>query len=163
MTSPTISTTYSGRSTNWVALVLTVAAAVPLVVLGRPAGESWASPAAVPLAVVVACVLVTVFTASSVRALAGPGGVTVHFGVFGWPRFRSPIERIAQAEAVLIPPSHWAFGMYWSPRRGLMLTLRTGPALRLVLTNGRRITVSAPDPEAAVGAIEAARAAATRR
>ena len=158
MTSPAITTTYSGRSTNWAALLLTVALAVPVVVLGRPSGESLASPAAAaPLAVVVACVLVTLFTASSVRALAGPSGVTVHFGVFGWPRFGYPIERIAVAEAVVIPASHWAFGMYWSPRRGLMLTLRTGPALRLVLTNGRRITVSTPDPETAVRAIESAR------
>ena len=36
------------------------------------------------------------------------------------------------------------------------MTLRHGPALRLTLTNGRKVTVSTPDPEAAVRAIERA-------
>lgn len=88
--------------------------------------------------------------------------MTVHFGVFGWPRFRYPLERIARADVVDVPVYFWGCVMYWSPRRGLMLTLRSGPALRIVLTNGRRITVSTPDPEAAVRAIEAAQAT-TRR
>jgi hypothetical protein len=39
-----------------------------------------------------------------------------------------------------------------------MLTLRTGAALRLVLTNGRQVTISTPDPDAAVVAIDEARA-----
>lgn len=52
-----------------------------------------------------------------------------------------------------MPASWWGWGIYWSPRRGLMLTLHSGPALRLVLTNGRRITVSTPDPGLAVATI----------
>jgi hypothetical protein len=38
-----------------------------------------------------------------------------------------------------------------------MLTLRTGPALRLTLITGRKVTISTPHPDAAVNALETAR------
>ena len=37
-----------------------------------------------------------------------------------------------------------------------MLTLRTSPALRLTLTNGRKVTISTPQPQAAILAIDSA-------
>ena len=55
-----------------------------------------------------------------------------------------------------IPSSRWAWGISWSPRLGLMLTLRTGPAMQLTLANGRRVTISTPDPDVAVAVIAAA-------
>lgn len=151
MTPPTTEV-YSGRSSNAVALTLLVAAAVPFVGLAWPWSDgSWATPGFLaPLAVVVAALVLTVATCTSVRSTAGPGGVTVHFGLFGWPRFHYPSHRIALATAIELPASTSAWGMYWSPRNGLMLTLRPGPALRLELTNGRRVTVSTPDPVQAV-------------
>ena len=157
MTHPAIHTYYSGRATNWPALAISTALAVPLVATAVTADGTWRTPGiVVPLVVVTLTVLVNVVTASSVRAIAGPHGVTVHFGVFGWPRFHYPAARIRRAEAVDIPSSQWAWGIYWSPRRGLMLTLRTGPALRLTLDNGRRITVSTPTPADAVDAMNIA-------
>lgn len=151
-------TIYTGRATNWPALWLTTALMVPVLVMaGGPDAPRASIGFLAPVAVMVATALVNLLTASSVRAIAGPDGVTVHFGVFGWPRFRYPIARISAAEAITIPPSIWAWGLHWSPRRGLMLTLRGGPALRLTLTGGRRVTVSTPRPEAAVTAIESAR------
>jgi hypothetical protein len=57
----------------------------------------------------------------------------------------------------------WGWGISWSPRQGLWLTLRTGPALRLTLTNGRRVTISTPLPENAVRAIADARGEAALR
>jgi hypothetical protein len=147
-------TVYTGRSTNWPAIVLSTALVVPLIVLGLGSEGSWTALGfLIPMAVVVVTVVVNLVTASSVRATAGPKGVIVNFGVFGWPRFRYPIERIQHAEAIEIPSTQWAWGIYWSPRRGLMLTLRTGQALRLILTNGRKVTISTPHPEAAVAAI----------
>jgi hypothetical protein len=95
-----------------------------------------------------------VLTASSVRATAGPNGVSVHFGVFGWSRFRYPMARIRHVEVVDIPLSQFAWGIYWAPRCGLMLTLRSGPALRL--TNSRRVTISTPHPTDVAQAIESA-------
>ena len=149
---------YTGRATNWPAIWLSTALVVPLVAMGVGSDGSWlAAGFLVPLAIVVLAIIVNLLTASSVRAIAGTNGVTVHFGVFGWPRFRYPISRIRSAEAVTIPSSRWAWGIYWSPRLGLMLTLRTGPALQLTLTNGRRVTISTPDPDVAVAVIAAAR------
>lgn len=152
-------TVYTGRSTNWPMIVLTTALVVPLLVMAGAGGGSWtAAGLLIPLSVALAAVVVNLITATSVRASAGPRGVTVNLGVFGWPRFRYPLERIQHAEAITIPASQWAWGLFWSPRKGLMITLRTGPALRLVLTNGRRVTISTPHPEAAVNAIPGARA-----
>ena len=159
MTSAT-HTVYSGRSTNWPMIVLSTGLLVPFLAMAGGSKGSWTSVGLLlPLALAVAMVVVNLLTATSVRATSGPNGITVHFGVIGWPRFRYPLERIAVAEAINVPMSWWGWGIYWSPRRGLMLTLRTGPALRLVLTNGRKVTISTPAPADAVRAYEDARRA----
>ena len=158
MTDQSIHTLYTGRSTNWPIIWLSTALVLPLLVMAKGSDGSWTSvDIVVPLAVIVLAMLVNGVTASSVRATAGANGVTVHVGVFGWPRFRYPISRIQHAEAIEIPSSRWGYGIYWSPRRGLMLTLRTGPALQLNLTTGRKVTISTPHPDAAVNALETAR------
>lgn len=155
MTTPTFHHVYTGRTTNWVALGLTIALAVPLIVMGRQSGGSWADLGfVIPVLVVIGVIAVNLVTASSVRTTAGPQGVTVHFGAFGWPRFRYRAEQIARAEAIDVPPTMWTWGMYWTPTRGLMLTLKGGPALRLTLTTGRRITISTPHPQDAVVALD---------
>jgi hypothetical protein len=153
-----VHTLYSGRTINWFALGLTTAIAVPLLALGVANG-SWSGVGFIAAAVIVVPLLVNLLTASSVRSIAGPNGVTVHFGAFGWPRFRYPLDRIRDAEAVEISLSlwRWGWGISSSPRNGLWLTLRTGPALRLTLTDGRRVTISTPHPENAVRAIADAR------
>ncbi|MEQ1698924.1 MAG: hypothetical protein ABMA25_02390 [Ilumatobacteraceae bacterium] len=151
-------TVYSGRATNWPMIWLSIAVMVPFLWMARGSGDSWTNPGLlIPVLVMVAAAALNALTASSVRTVAGPNGVTVHFGAFGWPRFHYPLERIATAEAVQLPVSIWSWGIYWSPRRGLMLTLRSGTALRLVLTNGRKVTISTSDAEAAVAAIDLAR------
>jgi hypothetical protein len=158
MNNTDVHTIYSGRSTNWPMIWLSTALLIPLVAMAKGSNGSWtAAGFAIPLLVAIAAAVVNLLTATSVRTTAGPNGVAVHFGVFGWPRFRYPMQSVQQAEAVEIPSSQWAWGMYWSPRRGLMLTLRTGPALRLTLTDGRKVTISTPRPEVAVQAIDNAR------
>ena len=94
-----VHTFYSGRTTNWFALWLTTAMAVPLLALGVANG-SWTGLGVISAGVIVVAVLANLLTANSVRSIAGPNGVTVHFGVFGWPRFRYPLDRIRDAEAV---------------------------------------------------------------
>lgn len=154
MTTPTLHHVYTGRTTNWIALGLTVALAVPLIAMGQQSGGSWADVGfLIPVLVVVLAIAVNLVTASSVRTTAGPQGVTVHFGAFGWPRFRYAANEIARAEAIEVPSTVWTWGMYWTPTKGLMLTLRGGPALRLTLTSGRTITISTPDPAEAVAAL----------
>jgi hypothetical protein len=152
-----ISTLYSGRSTNWIALGLTTVLLGPLLLMAGPwSKESWTTLAfVVPVAVVAVTALVNLLTISSIRTLAGPNGVSVYFGPFGWPRCHYPLARIQKMEATHIPNSWWAWGITWSPRRGLMLTIRNGPALQLTLTNNRRVTISTPHPDDAIQAIAA--------
>lgn len=158
MNTARISILYSGRATNWGALGLTTALVVPLLVSGAMSTGSRSAPGfVIPLAIVAVAALVNLLTLSSLRTFAGPNGVSIHFGAFGWPRYHYALSRIQHVEAVQIPKSWWAWGITWSPRRGLMLTLRSGPALQLTLTNGRRVTISTPHPHDAVHAIEAAR------
>jgi hypothetical protein len=156
MNNTAVHTIYSGRSTNWPMICLSIALVLPLLAMATGSKGSWSSVGfLIPLLVVVSAATASLLTAISLRTTAGPNGITVHFGVFGWPRFRYPMHRIEHVEAIEV--SQWAWGMYWSPRRGLMLTLRTGPALRLTLTNGRKVTISTPQPQAAILAIDSAR------
>jgi hypothetical protein len=109
---------------------------------------------AVPLAIVVGLVILVVLTTSSQRVTTGPNGVLVRFGVLGWPRFAYPPERIASAEVAQVSSwVVWSSGISWTRRYGLLLMLRSGPALHLVLTNGRRVTVGVDDAPAALAAL----------
>ena len=144
---------YSGRTTNWPLIAVAIAGFVALVVLGRP----WAGPwpgMAVLLAIAVVLVAVGLLSSTSLRVTTGPRGVHVRCGAFGWPRFRYPRERIAAAEIVTVSPSKsWDYGIVWTPRGGWSFVLRSGPALRLTLTNRRRVTVGVNDPQAAMTAL----------
>ncbi len=156
-THPQAYAVYTGRSTNWPILIGMCVLLVPLLALAA-GSEGWtdAQQIVFPL-LIVAPTAAVVLMASSLRATAGPRGVTVHLGVLGWPRFRYPLARIARAEVVDVPASQWTWGVHWWFGRGTMLTLRGGEALRLTLVNGRRVTISAPDPHTAVAILEAAR------
>jgi|GEM_PF-6647402 len=152
---------YSGRTTNWPLLAAGVTGALALVLLGRP----WAGPwpgMIVPIAIVLAALALTLVTTSSLRVTTGPRGVFIRCGVFGWPRCAYPRERIAGAEFVTVSIWRtWNSGISWSPRGGWTFVLRSGPALRLTLSNGRRVTVGVSDPQAALAALgpDAARTA----
>jgi hypothetical protein len=148
---------YTGRATNWPMVVLSSALVVPLLVLGHAGAGSWRS-LALPFLLAAAGVLVNVLTASSVRTAAGPNGVSVRFGLLGWPRWTYRIEQIEQAEVVNLPPWSVAYGFWWTPRRTCS-TVRSGPTLRLTLRTGRTVTISVPDAPAAVAAIREARPA----
>jgi hypothetical protein len=144
---------YTGRATNWPAVLLTVALLVPLFLASRSDLGDTATQLVIGL--MIAGVLVEVATAS-VRTAAGPNGVAIRFGVFGWPRFTCSVKDIAAVEVIDLP--FWAvtFGYWWTPRR-TCCTVRPGPTLRLTLVSGRTVTVTVPDPHAAVAALTKAR------
>ena len=145
---------YTGRATNWPMVVLSSVLVAPLLVLGNaPAGGRGGL--AVPLLVAGAAVLVNLLTATSVRTAAGPNGVSIRFGVLGWPRCTYRIDQIERAEVVDVAARHVAYGFWWTPRR-TWCTVRSGPALRLTLRSGRIVTVTVPDPHAAVSAVREA-------
>lgn len=151
---------YTGRVTNWPAVILSSALAVLLLGFPLTSGDdSWGPAGLALLGLLVAVgIALTVLTAASVRATAGPNGVTVRWGVVGWPRLSYRLADIERAEVFDLSLLWVAWGYWWTPRR-TCCTVRSGPTLRLVLRNGRTVTVSVPDPAAAVAAIDAARAA----
>jgi hypothetical protein len=148
---------YTGRATNWTMVVLSSALVVPLLVLGSSGNGGWRG-LTVPLLMAAAGVLLNVLTASSVRTATGPNGVSVRFGLFGWPRCTYNIEQIERAEVIDLPPWYVAYGFWWTPRR-TCCTVRSGLTLRLTLHTGRTVTITVPDAHTAVAAIHEARAA----
>ncbi|HEY4460392.1 MAG TPA: hypothetical protein VGN81_39140 [Pseudonocardiaceae bacterium] len=154
---------YTGRATNWPLVVaLSAVLIVPLLLLGSLSHGNWLDPAgpAIPLLVAAVAVFINVLTGLSVRTAAGPNGVSVHCGAVGWPRRTYRLEEIESAEVIDVSPSLWrvSLGYWWTPRH-TYFTVRTGPALRLTMHTGRRVTITVPDPDAAVTIIREAKSA----
>jgi hypothetical protein len=153
---------YTGRVTNWpLVVVFGVAMMAPLLALasmshGGPLDEPGP---AISLLVGAAAVLCTGLTGLSVRTSVGPNGVSVHCGAFGWPRRTYRLAEIDRAEVTVLSPL-WGLclGHWWTPGH-TYFTARTGPALRLVLRTGRRVTINVPDPHAVATIVHEAKAA----
>ena len=144
---------YTGRATNWPMVVLSVALAVPLLALSdMSAGDRGDLMILLFIGV---GVLLEVLTGSSVRTAAGPQGVTVRFGVLGWPRCTYRLAQIAHAEVIDLRLWSVVYGLWWTPRR-TCCTVRSGPTLRLTLHSGRTVTITVPDAAAAVAVIREA-------
>ncbi len=144
---------YSGRTTNWPVIAAAVAGGLALALFGRPWAGPWPGMLG-PIAIALVALVVGLVTSTSLRVTTGPRGLQVRFGVFGWPRFAYPRERISGAEIVTVSTWRtWNVGVNWTPRGGWTFFLRSGPALRLTLTNGRRVTVGVTDPQAALDAL----------
>jgi hypothetical protein len=154
MNTPTM--VYSGRTTNWPLIAAAGAGGLALMLLGRP----WAGPwpgMIVPLVIVAGIVILTLMTSTSLRVTTGPRGVNVRWGALGWPRFAYPREQISRGEIVTVSIWRtWNSGISWSPRAGWTFVLRSGPAVRLTLINGRHVTIGVHDPRAALTALTVA-------
>jgi hypothetical protein len=144
---------YTGRVTNWPMVAITSLLAVPLVGMMVIGGRSW--EIVVPLGLTALGVVLNVLTASSVRATAGPNGVTVRWGVLGWPRGHYALADIEHAEVIDLSWWFVSWGYWWTPRR-TCCTVQAGPTLRLTLRTGRTITITVPNPHAAVAAVHEA-------
>lgn len=160
ITGPGRHSIYTGRVTNWPAVIVESATALLLLVPPLTVdNNSWGLAGLALLGVLVAVgILAAVVTATSVRAAAGPNGVTIRWGLVGWPRLTYPLADIVHAEVIKLSWFWVSWGFWWTPRR-TCCTVRGGPTLRLVLRNGRTVTVSVPDPTAAVTSLNDARAA----
>ncbi|MFI5914491.1 hypothetical protein [Dactylosporangium sp. NPDC051541] len=146
---------YTGRVTNWPIVLVSTALAV-LLLIGGATSDGSARDLALPILTAAVIVLLNVLTGISIRTAAGPNGVAIRFGPAAWPRCTYSLDRIASAEVVDIGIFQVAFGFWWTPRH-TYCTVRTGPALRLNLTNGRRVTVTVPDARAAAAALREAK------
>ena len=150
---------YTGRTMSWWAVASAAVSAALLAVMVLSSGASGSDLLIVlPLLLIAIGVLVDVLTASSVRATAGPNGFSVRWGSFGWPRCSYSIDQIVRAEIVDLPWWRVSWGFWWTPKR-TSCTLRSGPTVRLTLVSDRIVTVTVPEPAAAVAALQAAKAA----
>lgn len=146
-------TVYTGRATNWPSVVLSGLLLIPLIGMGLSSGSSPSTGAVVLVAVLVGF-FAEVITASDVRATCGPQGVAVYWGFVGWPRARYGLDDIQDAWVAEIPWYAVTYGFWWTPTR-TVCTVRSGPALRFRLRSGRTVTITVPDPHAAVVALRA--------
>ncbi len=143
---------YTGRTTNWPAALISVLGAFLLVIGGNSPNGSW-TDLATPILLVALLALATVLTSASVRAAVGPNGVTVHWGLFGWPRFSYRLDEIEHAEVIELPWWRVVYGIWWTPKR-TSCTVRSGPNLQLTLRSGRIVTITVPDPAAGLAALQ---------
>ncbi|MEV6560507.1 hypothetical protein AB0M22_32635 [Nocardia sp. NPDC051756] len=144
-------TVYTCRVTNWSMFGFNISLLASQSILFWLGPELWA------LSILVVGMLVNLamsVAAISQRVTAGPAGLTVSLGPFGLPRVRVARASITHAEMILstmeLPATP---GVFWRRKRGLFLLPKLGPALRLRLTSGRTITISMPEPAAAMWAM----------
>ncbi len=150
-----ITTAYTGRATNWTSVVVSGLLLIPLVGFAVTSGSVGTTGVTVVLLALVG-LLAEVATASDVRTTCGPQGLRVHWGVVGWPRLAYPLADIEDASVVEVPWWAVSYGFWWTPWR-TVCTVRRGPALRVRLPSGRKVTITVPDPHAAVVALRGAR------
>ena len=149
---------YTGRTTSWPMVAATSAGTLLIVLMGKQSSDAWSDLIIViPLILVAIGVLAEVLTGSSVRATAGPNGFTVRWGLIGWPRCTYRLDQIEHAEVIDLPWWRVSYGLWWTPRR-TNCTVRSGPTLRLSLRNQRTVTITVPEPAAAVAALHEASA-----
>lgn len=153
ITEPSRYAVYTGRTTSWPMVALSCGGALLLALVAKDSDGSWSDIAFIaPLLLVIVGALGEVLTGSSVRATAGPNGLTIHWGLIGWPRCTYRADEIEHAEVIDVPWWRVSYGLWWTPRR-TNCTVRSGPTLRLSLRNGRTVTITVPDPDAAVAAL----------
>lgn len=146
-------TVYTGRATNWLGVIVSGLLLVPLV--GLTATNSVDTTVVLVGLLALIGLLAEVATASDVRVTCGRQGVSFYWGVAGWPRARYRLDDIAEATIATIPWWAVSYGLWWTPWR-TVCTVRSGPALRLRLHSGRTVTVTVPDPHAALAALRSA-------
>lgn len=80
------------------------------------------------------------------------------FGFLGWPRWSLPLAEIEGCE-VLRRAGRTGAGIRGPARDRLYSAVVGGPALRLTLRDGRRVTLGTPEPDRLRGFIDARRPA----
>ena len=153
ITGPNPFAVYTGRTTSWPIVAATSAGALLLALTSRQPDVAWDDLMFIaPLILVAIGVAAEILTGSSVRATAGPNGLTIRWGLLGWPRCTYHLDQIAHADVIDLSWWRVSHGFWWTPKR-TNCTVRSGPTLRLSLRNGRTVTITVPDPPAALAAL----------
>jgi len=138
----------------------TCVGALLIVFMAKDSNGNWGDLVFVVSLILVAIgVLANVLTASSIRAMAGPNGFTVRWGLVGWPRCTYRLDEIEHADVIDLSSWRVSYGLWWTPKR-TNCTVSSGPTVQLTLRNQRIVTITGPDPAAAVAALREASAGA---
>lgn len=147
-------TVYTGRTTNWVVLIIAVAATTLVIAMSGANGDRASLLAGAAALVVLAF---TLLTFSSLRVTVGNNGLSVRACVFGWPRVSCLPEEIESAEPVNLSPLWWGVGVWWMPWGDIRFAWRSGSSIRVKRSSGRAVVVNVDDPASAISAIDIAR------
>jgi hypothetical protein len=95
---------------------------------------------------------------SSLEVRVTEDAVTTAFGPWGRPRRVIALSEVVDASAIRVEPMDWGgWGYRWIPRaKASAAIIRRGPALALVLKDGRRFAVTVDDAVAGAQATSAA-------
>ncbi|GAB3816045.1 hypothetical protein GCM10028820_14640 [Tessaracoccus terricola] len=123
-----------------VAVVSSFAVLAFAVVAVRPGPETWIVGLSA-LLVGAATLTMTVF-----RVRVDGNGLTVR-SVVGWPRANIPTAEIASVEVVQVNPlgDFGGWGWRYNPSYGQGVVMRSGDALLVTRTNGKKLTVTVDD------------------
>lgn len=83
----------------------------------------------------------------TIRVVSGVRGLSVGFGIWGWPSRTISRDRIAAVTVENISPLRWGGWGYRMRAGGTRVIVRSGPAVVVELTNGRTFGVTVPDAE----------------
>lgn len=147
-------TVYSGQTTNWSAIALLTGSSF-LLLVGSLA--SWDISAMIAVTLILVGTAADILMTTSLRVTIGSHGLSIRAGTFGWPRFSCALDQIERIEAVDLGVLSWGLGVWWVPGGNVRFTLRSGPAIRVHLMNGRKVTVNVEDVDAAISTFESAR------
>ncbi len=93
---------------------------------------------------------------ATVRVDAGPAGLVVRFGPFGWPRRRIPLGRIRRARVARVHPLLWGGWGYRLQPQGTRVIVRGGEALVVDLVPHRSFGVTVDGAAAAAALLNRA-------
>jgi hypothetical protein len=131
----------------------------PLVVGGVLAAGSvivWFTADVVP-ALVLAAAALTAGVLAWVQVTVDPRGLRIGLGPWAWTVKSVPLAAIASASAQSIEAVDWGgWGYRVMPGRSAVV-LRSGPAIVLELTDGRRFAVTVEEPQVPVALLDALR------
>jgi hypothetical protein len=78
-------------------------------------------------------------------------GVRIHHGLLPPAVINLPVRRIRSITTTHVGPTLWhRWGWTWVPGRSRAVVVRSGPALAIELTTGKRVVVSVDQPEGAI-------------
>ncbi|QSB16264.1 hypothetical protein JQS43_08210 [Natronosporangium hydrolyticum] len=88
------------------------------------------------------------------RLVLNQTGLRVEFGPWAWPALRVPVAQIARAEPTEVAAAEWGgWGYRMQGGGGRAVITRSGPAVRVTLSQDRYLVVSAAEPELLAGLI----------